>query len=207
MKTLHQPLFYNSGLGHSIRKDLEDGTETFEHGQVVLIKDHHNWSYTQKAFAGFDKDGIMLVYATAHKTGGVTTRCNHFYRDKPSHRRLSHLPKIGEILYRRHIWNYPDKPMVCNQHNPYWDFKCEIVPSNHFDYGFDEEGDKYGPYSESSNSAKKLEYSNTGIREYKVLECPENPEWEGTNESCIMEFHTNGAKKPTGWNIHFCEEV
>jgi len=192
MKTLHEPQHYNSGLGYDIQKDIEDGTEAFEHGQVVLIKDHHNWSYTQKAFAGFDKDGLLLAYATAHKAEGETTRCNHFYRDKPSHRRLSHLPKIGEILYRRHIWNYPDKPMVPSEDEPYWDFKCEIVPSNSFDYGVDEEGN---------------EYSDTGIREYRVLECPGHPEWEGTKESCIMEFHTNGAKKPTGWNIHFVTEV
>jgi hypothetical protein len=187
---MHEKSYYNTGYGQAVM-DKQTGDEDFEHGQIVLVKDHINWQWTQRAFKDFGQNGILQTYGGIKPSGNYIGWC-HFYKEPSQVRRLAHLPKVGEILYRRHIWNYPDKPMVSSKEEPYWDFKCEIIPSNCFDYGVDDEGN---------------EYSDTGIREYKILECPEHPEWVGTRESCIMEFHENGSKEPTGWNVHFATEV
>jgi hypothetical protein len=184
----HEITYYDSGTGKKIPHDKETGDETFEKGQIVLVKDHINWQWEQRYFYGFGQNGIILT-SNAEGTGNTVGWC-HFYKEAtPTTRRLAHLPEIGEILYRRHIWCYDDK--TCNEENPYWDFTCEII----------------GPLPILDHEGEPVHDPFKAIREYRILECPEHPEWVGTTESCIMEFHTNGLKAPTGWNIHFATEV
>ncbi len=189
---MHETSYYQSGYGQ-LAMDKQTGDEDFEHGQIVLVKDHINWQWTQRAFKAFGQNGIIQTYGGIKPSGNYIGWC-HFHKEPSKVRRLAHLPKVGEILYRRHIWNYPDRDNVCDDSNPYWDFTCKIIHSGYFNYDrVDEETGEIIPI--------------TPIREYEILECPEHPEWVGTRESCIMEFHTNGAKEPTGWNVHFCTQV
>jgi len=183
-KTTTRRPFYNTGFV-STYMDTYDGKLEFEHGQVVLVKDHINWQWEQRAFHGFGQNGILTTYATANKAEGNVVGWAHFYKGDPSTaRRLAHLPKVGEIVYRRHI--YPE----------YWDEQKRR-----------EECIKYKQYDCTVKILEDPLQSTDSIREYMIIECEECPELVGTTASCIMEFHENGARKPTGWNVHFCTEV